>query len=100
MMLDCFDEQATAFFPVEYARERLNGRAAIREAFARVLARVRATGATTMRLDVEDMLEQASADVCICSFHLRGDHLSRRTFVLKESGGKWRIVHFHGSNVP
>lgn len=97
-MLDCFDEQATAFFPVEHARERLNGKAEIREAFARVLAKVRDTGATSIPLDPEEMLEQSFGDVHVLTLHLRGDHLSRRTFVLHEIGGEWRIVHFHGSN--
>jgi ketosteroid isomerase-like protein len=98
-MLDCFDEQATAFFPVEHARERLNGKAEIGEAFERVLSHVRATGAATMRLDAEDLREQPLGDVSVFTFHLRGSHLSRRTFVLQRRGSKWKIVHFHGSNV-
>jgi ketosteroid isomerase-like protein len=98
MMLDCFDEDATAFFPVEHARERLNGKAEIREAFARVLSHVRATGAAKMRLDAEELREQPLGDVSVFTFHLRGSHLSRRTFVLRRRGDEWKIVQFHGSN--
>jgi ketosteroid isomerase-like protein len=97
-MLEWFADDATAFFPVEHQRERLNDKTEIREAFGLVLEKVRATGAMTMRLDAEDMLEQAFASMHIFTFHLRGDHLSRRTFVLRERAGEWRIVHFHGSN--
>ena len=97
-MLACFADDATAFFPGEHHRERLLGRAAIREAFNRVLERVRATGATVMRLDAEAMHVQPLGEVAIITFHIRGDHLSRRTFVLQERGGQWLIAHFHGSN--
>ena len=97
-MLSYFAEDATAFFPVEHQRERLNGKAEIREAFGRVLEKVRATGATTIRLDAEDMVEQSFDGTYIFTFHLRGQHLSRRTFVLRERAGEWRIIHFHGSN--
>ena len=97
-MLACFADDATAFFPVEHQRERLNGKTEIREAFARVLAKVRATGATSMRLDAEDVREQSFNDLSIFTSHLRGDHLSRRTFVLRRHGDDWQIIHFHGSN--
>ena len=97
-MLSHFAEEATAFFPVEHQRLRLNGKAAIRDAFAQVLARVRATGASGLRLDAADVHVQDFGALAVVTLHLPGEHLSRRTFVLQRSAGRWLIVHFHGSN--
>ena len=97
-MMAYWADDATAFFPSEHQRERLNGKAAIREAFAQVIVRVRATGATHMNLEAEDMQTQQMGDVAVITFHIRGDHLSRRTFVLRRADSEWRIAHFHSSN--
>jgi ketosteroid isomerase-like protein len=97
-MLSHFDDEATAFFPVEHQRLRLNGKAAIRDAFAQVLARVRASGASGLRLDAEDVQLQNFGAMAVVTLHLSGEHLSRRTFVLRQSENRWLIVHFHGSN--
>jgi len=97
-LLDCFADDATAFFPVEHQRERLMGKAAIRAGFAQVIARVRASGATQLRLEAEDVQMQELGDTTIITFHIRGEHLSRRTFILRRADGEWLIAHFHGSN--
>ena len=99
-MMDCFADGATAFFPIVHQRERLVGKAALHEAFAQVIARVRATGATELTLAAEDVLVQEYGAVAVVTFHMRGEHLSRRTFVLQRTDDEWRIVHFHGSNAP
>jgi ketosteroid isomerase-like protein len=99
-MMAHWADDATAFFPIEHHCERLAGKAAIREAFAQVIARVRATGATRMNLEAEGMQAQAYDDIAIITFHIRGEHLSRRTFVLHRADNEWRIAHFHGSNAP
>jgi ketosteroid isomerase-like protein len=99
-MLACFADDATAFFPVEHQRLRLSGKPAIRAAFARVLAGVRAGGAIQLRLEQEDVLVQTFGELAVITFHLAGEHLSRRTFVLRRAGDRWLIVHFHGSNAP
>ena len=99
-MLACFADDATAFFPAEHQRLRLTGKAAIGAAFAQVLARVRGTGAMQLRLDAEGVQIQAFGDVAVITFHILGDHLSRRTFVVRRTDDQWLIVHFHGSNVP
>ena len=99
-MMGCFAPNATAFAPAEHARDRLNDRAAIRAMFAGVIRRVRATGATRLPLDPADVRTQILGEVAVATLHLRGTHLSRRTFILCRTESRWQIVHLHGSNVP
>ena len=99
-MMRFFTDDATAFFPIEHQPLRLVGKEAINEAFSRVLARVRASGATQIRLDDEDIRVQMFDDVAVVTFHIRDDDLSRRTLVLRHTRGGWRIEHLHGSNAP
>ncbi len=99
-MMRFFTDDATAFFPIEHQPLRLVGKEAINEAFSRVLARVRASGATQIRLDAEDIRVQMFDDVAVVTFHIRDDDLSRRTLVLRHTRGGWRIEHLHGSNAP
>jgi ketosteroid isomerase-like protein len=99
-MLDCFAPDATAFFPGEHQRTRLDDRAAIRTAFAAVLSRLRAVGAVSIPLAAEDLFVQEYGDTAVATFHLRGEHLSRRTVVLHRRTEGWRIVHMHASNAP
>jgi ketosteroid isomerase-like protein len=97
-MLVCFAPQATAFFPVEHQRTRLDDMAAIAAAFAAVLAQLRTKRATGLPLVAENLIVQEWDDTAVATFHLRGEHLSRRTLVLQRSAGEWRIVHLHASN--
>jgi ketosteroid isomerase-like protein len=99
-MMAWWADDATAFFPVEHQRERLSGKAAIRAAFAQLIARVRAAGMTHLAINAEDLQEQQSGDVAVISFHLRGEPLCRRSFVLRQRHDEWRIVHLHASNAP
>ena len=95
-----FSDDATAFFPVEHQSLRLVGKEAIREAFSLVLAKMRASGATRIRLDAEDIFVQPFDDTSIVTFHIRDAGLSRRTFVLRRVQGHWRVEHMHASNAP
>ncbi len=99
-MLDCLAHDATAFLPAEHQRTRLQGKGSIGDAFALVLARVRAAGAASMPLDAEDLLIQEWDGTAVATFQLKGDHLSRRTVVLRREAAQWRIVHVHASNAP
>jgi ketosteroid isomerase-like protein len=99
-MLACFAPEATAFFPIEHERTRMEGREAIATAFAAVLARVRATGATSIAVEAEGLVVQQSGDTAVATFHLGGEHLGRRTVVLHRGAEGWRIVHLHASNAP
>ena len=97
-MLDCFAPDATAFLPAEHHATRLQGVGEIGSAFAAVIARVRGTGATTVTLEVQEPVVQDWDDTAVVTFHLRGEHLSRRTLVFRRGAGGWQIVHLHASN--
>jgi ketosteroid isomerase-like protein len=97
-MLTHVAEDATAFLPAEHTRARLDGRRAIAEGLAAVIAKVRATGANELPLVAEDVQVEHVGDAAIATFHLRRDHLSRRTIVLAHQHGDWRIAHIHASN--
>lgn len=98
-----FDEAATVFMPVGNAPYRLTGTAQIRAAFADVFKG--RTGPITITPSAVEA--QVVGDVVIVTAHLRAipptpitEPLSfaRRTFVLRQVGGEWRIVHHHASN--
>jgi ketosteroid isomerase-like protein len=97
-MLDCVAPEATAFLPGEYHATRLQGKGEIGNAFARVIARLRATGATNLPFEAQELLVQEWGDTAAVTFHLRGEHLSRRTFLLRRGATGWHIVHLHASN--
>ena len=99
-ILDCFDPEATAFLPAEHQHKRLEGRSAIGHAFAAVIARVRETGATSLPLVAEDLQIQHWGDTAVATFHLRDEHLCRRTLVMRRQSARWRIIHLHASNAP
>jgi ketosteroid isomerase-like protein len=101
--VDCFAEDASAFFPHPEPVERLDGRAAIAAQFERVFERIRA-GATSgppfHRLEPQDLaVAPLSPEVATVTFHLRNaERVARRTLVLRRVGDAWRIVHLHASN--
>jgi nicotinamidase-related amidase/ketosteroid isomerase-like protein len=97
-MLACFADDATAFFPAEHEANRLQGKEAIRPAFGAVIERLRDRGVNHLPLEpVELKLDEQGGSV-VATFHLEGDTLGRRTFVLCRTGTDWRIVHLHASN--
>src|SRR5260370_24701562 len=75
-MLDCFAHEATAFLPAEHQRTRLEGQASIRDALADVIARVRATGATSIPLDADDVILEEWGDTAVATFPLHGAPVS------------------------
>jgi ketosteroid isomerase-like protein len=99
-MMAFYADDATAFFPIRHHSQRLDGKEAIREAFARVLSRVRDSDATRIWLEAEDVHIQKFEGVAVVTFHIRDDDLSRRTLVLRSSHGRWLIEHLHASNAP
>ena len=95
-----FADDATVFFPDSVGvPQRVEGKASIRDVFARFFERVRTSGTTSMTLHAEDLRMDVAGDSAIVTFHLKGAILSRRTFVLRRIGGVWRVVHLHASNV-
>lgn len=99
-MMNCWAEDSTAFFPIEHQRRRIDGKAAIRAAFGKVITGLRAAGITQLALVTEDLQEQGSGDMSVITFHLRGEPLCRRTVILRLRANEWRIVHLHASNAP
>jgi uncharacterized protein (TIGR02246 family) len=99
-MMDHYAEDATTFLPIGHHSPRLEGREAIREAFARVISKIRASGATRIQLDAEDVHIQELDGVAVATFHVRDTELCRRSLVLRSTGGRWLIEHFHASNAP
>jgi ketosteroid isomerase-like protein len=99
-MLAYFDAEATAFFPAEHEARRVQGMTDLGAAFAAVIARTRAAGLSSLKLDTQDLTFQEWGDTAVATLHLRGEHLSRRTFVLRRFAAGWHIVHMHASNVP
>ena len=99
-MMAFYTEDATSFLPIRHHSPRLDGKEAIREAFAGVLARVRDSGATGIQLDAEDIHIQEFDGTAVVTFHVRDDELCRRTLVLRSSQGRWLIEHMHASNAP
>ena len=99
-MMAYYTDDATSFFPIRHHPQRLDGKEAIREAFARVLSRIKDSGASSIRLEAEDVHVQEFDGVAVVTFHIRDDDLSRRTLVLRSAQGRWLIEHLHASNAP
>jgi uncharacterized protein (TIGR02246 family) len=98
LMMTTFADEATVFMPGE-PTSRLDGKTAIHDAFAKLLA-VR-TGPIVIK--PADVAVQALGDVAIVTAHLvrppTAPGTSRRTFVLRRDGDRWLIVHLHASNI-
>lgn len=93
-IVDAFAEDATAFFPVVKA-ERLDGKAAIAAVFHDYVAASKKTNIVP-----EELRVQQQGNVAIVTFNVHNPSaVSRRTFVWRLDGGRWRIVHMHASNV-
>ena len=99
-MMDFFVDDATAFFPIKHQPLLLVGKEGIKDTFARVLARIRSSGATGIRLDPEEVRVKAFDDIAVVTFYIRDEDLNRRTLVLRRAEGGWQIEHLHGSNAP
>jgi len=102
LIVGTFDDAATVFFPGGQA-QRANGKVEIREAFAGLFKP--RTGPIT--ITPRDVDTQMFDDLAIVTAHL-GDlpptpirepmTFARRTFVLRQVGDRWLIVHLHASN--
>ena len=98
LLLASFDGDATVFMPTPSTPARVSGKAAIRQAFEPLFKRPANAPPLTLRpLDLES---QSFGDVAVVTFHLGDARRSRRSVVLRRSGGRWLIVHLHASNLP
>jgi len=103
--IDCFADDATAFYPVPEPPARVDGKPAIRARFESVFAAIRRGapgGPPYHRLVAEDLaVQMAGRDSAVVTFHLRNaQRIARRTLVVRRDGERWLIVHLHASNVP
>jgi ketosteroid isomerase-like protein len=103
--IECFADDASAFFPTPWPPLRLDGRAAIQARFEEVFAAIRddaAGGPPYHTLRPENLSVQfVSEEAAIVSFHLRSEtRASRRSLVLRRTKSGWRIVHLHASSIP
>jgi ketosteroid isomerase-like protein len=101
----CFADNATVFLPVPEPPERVDGKQAIQQRFERVFASIRSTaksGPPFHHLAPEDLkIQMMPGQTAIVSFHLRNsERIARRTLVLINTSGEWRILHLHASNAP
>jgi ketosteroid isomerase-like protein len=94
-----FAEDATAFFPgAPFPVARLDGKAQIIANFGRFFEMLRARGLRRGNVAPRDLRIQLLGEAAIATFHLAGGQdVGRRTLVLRRIGGRWLIVHMHGS---
>ncbi|HEX6642301.1 MAG TPA: nuclear transport factor 2 family protein [Thermoanaerobaculia bacterium] len=94
-----FTDDATVFFPMNDRPLRANGREEIAAAFGALFALPGYQKGRGMPKP-EALQTQTTGDVAIVTFQTTNPNVtSRRTFVLRRDGGRWRIVHLHGSNI-
>jgi len=94
-------DDATIFMPnyVDgHGGGRFTGKAEVLKAFHDFFASVRKTrnGPDYLNIKPEDALIQEYGDVAILTFHLRKTTW-RRTAIMRNVGGTWRMVHLHAS---
>jgi ketosteroid isomerase-like protein len=101
--IDYFAEDATIFFPGNVPRGsgtpsgRVRGRAEIERVFKNLMQ----AGPSPARamIQPQDLTIQQVDRIAVATFHLGTDAArSRRTFVLRQVGSDWKIVHLHASS--
>ncbi len=98
----CFAEDATVFHPDNPETERLErieGRAAIEHSFKPVFDAAQRTS-PRQRIEPKRVHIQWLEHAAVVTFEFDRAHgsLGRRTLVLENRSGEWKIVHLHASN--
>ncbi len=94
-----FTNDATVFFPMNDRPLRANGRDEIASAFAALFAMPGYQKGRGMPKP-EALRVQRIGEIALVTFQTTNPNVtSRRTFVLRRDGGRWLIVHLHGSNI-
>ena len=99
-MMEYFDEEATAFFPIRHEREKLQGKLKIKDTFSKVINKIKKAGLNHIKLEAEAIEISNFGDSALVTFLIRDNEMNRRTLVLKQRNGRWLIVHLHASNAP
>jgi ketosteroid isomerase-like protein len=94
-----FAPDVTMFFPDgAFPTSRVEGRDAVLAVFHGLFARARRSGRTRLAIAPIGERIQSFGDIAIVTFGLDSeDSVGRRTIVLRNVSGEWRIVHFHAS---
>ena len=96
-----FADDATIFFPgPPFPAVRVDGKAQAMAGFGRFFDALRTRGLRQANVAPRGLQIQLMGDAAIATFHLAGgQEIGRRTLVLRRTGGRWLIVHMHGSSV-
>jgi ketosteroid isomerase-like protein len=96
--MEYFADDATVFFPSSrFPAVRVQGKTDIARAFGAVF---KSAGEGGSMIQPQNLLVQRFDDMAVVTFHLGTDTArSRRTFVLRRIGSRWKIVHLHASSV-
>lgn len=98
-IVSLFTDDATVFFPINDRPLRANGREEIASAFAGLFAMPGYQKGRGLPKP-EALLVQKIGDAALVTFQTTNPNVtSRRSFVLRREGGRWLIVHLHGSNI-
>ncbi len=99
-----FCDDATVFFPQQYRAGRAAGRVETDAAWGAVFGSLRAASGKTappfMHLQPQELVVQKLSGAAIATFTLQSGTagtIGRRTLVLTETAGGWKIAHLHGS---
>jgi uncharacterized protein (TIGR02246 family) len=96
---ELFTDDASVFFPMNDRPLRANGREEIVSAFTALFAMPGYQKGRGMPKP-EELRVQMLGGTALVTFQTTNPNVtSRRTFVLRRDGGRWRIVHLHGSNI-
>ncbi len=96
---ELFTDDATVFFPMNDRPLRANGHEEIVAAFTALFAMPGYQKGRGMPKP-EELRVQMLGEAALVTFQTTNPNVtSRRTFVLRRDGGRWRIVHLHGSNI-
>ena len=92
-----FEEDAQMFSPLGTYPARLDGRAAIMEQFKAISEALKQMP-TPIRIDPQELIVREFGDIALVTFHLKlPGPLHRRSFILRNRDGHWRIAHIHAS---
>jgi ketosteroid isomerase-like protein len=101
--IEFFADDATMFLPpsaIGVPTERIQGKQDIAREFEALYKRVGVpSGGRTATIRPLDLNVQRFGDVAVVTFHLGTESArGRRTFVLRQTGSTWKIVHLHASD--
>jgi ketosteroid isomerase-like protein len=92
-----FEEDAQMFSPLGAFPSRLDGRAAIMNQFKAIAEAVRQMP-VPLKIEPLDLVVREFGDFALLTFHLKLEGpLNRRSFIMRRTGGRWRIAHIHAS---